>query len=139
MSDSFLVLDAGDVQVALEAAQVEEIADPPAGRPLPRAPRHLVGLASVRGRPLPLVDLACLVQLPEASSPPARLVVLRHGEARTGLLVSRVRGVVASERRPVTACVGSALRALAAGEIDTPAGIAIELDAGLLVEAARAL
>jgi len=62
-------------------------------RPMPvrdAASGALCGTSIVRGAAIPIVDAARLVG---ASSAPTRLVVLRAGEARVGLLVDAVLGV----------------------------------------------
>lgn len=68
-------------------------------RPLPvervaGAPACVLGLAIVRGSPVPVVSLAALVGTTIAASP-SRFVILRVGTRRVALAVDAVRGVAA--------------------------------------------
>lgn len=62
---------------------------------VPRAPRFLLGVVTVRGLVLPVVDLRLRLRL---DAPPlgrnARILVVMHKNERYGLLVDEVRGVV---------------------------------------------
>ncbi len=62
---------------------------------VPRAPRFLLGVVTVRGMVLPVVDLRLRLRL---DAPPlgrtARILVCMHKGERYGLLVDDVRGVV---------------------------------------------
>jgi purine-binding chemotaxis protein CheW len=62
---------------------------------VPRAPRFLVGVVTVRGLVLPVIDLRLRLRL---DAPPlsrqARILVVMHKGERYGLLVDGVRGVV---------------------------------------------
>ncbi|MGZ3426906.1 MAG: chemotaxis protein CheW [Polyangia bacterium] len=62
---------------------------------VPRAPRFLLGVVTVRGLVLPVVDLRLRLRL---DVPPlgrnARILVVMHKGERFGLLVDEVRGVV---------------------------------------------
>jgi len=62
---------------------------------VPRAPRFLLGVVTVRGLVLPVVDLRLRLRL---DAPPldraARILVVMHKGERFGLLVDDVRGVV---------------------------------------------
>jgi purine-binding chemotaxis protein CheW len=62
---------------------------------VPRAPRFLLGVVTVRGLVLPVIDLRLRLRL---DAPPlertARILVVMHKGERFGLLVDEVRGVV---------------------------------------------
>jgi purine-binding chemotaxis protein CheW len=62
---------------------------------VPRAPRFLLGVVTVRGLVLPVLDLRRRLRVDAA--PPrrqARILVVMHKNERYGLLVDEVRGVV---------------------------------------------
>ncbi|MCU1277404.1 MAG: scaffold protein CheW associated with MCPs of class [bacterium] len=62
---------------------------------VPRAPRFLLGVVTVRGLVLPVVDLRLRLRLDaHALSRNARILVVMHKSERFGLLVDEVRGVV---------------------------------------------
>ena len=76
-----LVVRVGERSFALPIAVVVETM-----RPLPIVDRTSV----VRGAAIPIIDAAALAGVPSA---PTRLVVLRAGDARVGVLVDAVLGV----------------------------------------------
>ena len=62
---------------------------------VPRAPRFLLGVVTVRGLVLPVVDLRLRLRLEvPALGRNARILVVMHKNERFGLLVDEVRGVV---------------------------------------------
>jgi purine-binding chemotaxis protein CheW len=62
---------------------------------VPRAPRFLLGVVTVRGLVLPVVDLRIRLRLDVAAlGRAARILVVMHKGERFGLLVDEVRGVV---------------------------------------------
>jgi purine-binding chemotaxis protein CheW len=77
-----------DVRSAREVAVFDEITT------VPRAPRHLVGVANLRGTVLPIADIRALLGLPEPR--PARSVrtlVLRDGSLLAAVAVDTVLGL----------------------------------------------
>jgi purine-binding chemotaxis protein CheW len=78
---------------ALPLSEVEEVMALPARiASLPRVEDAILGVASHRGRLLPIVALAALLGLrPEA--PPRRVVVARIGEARVGFAVDELQAI----------------------------------------------
>jgi purine-binding chemotaxis protein CheW len=62
---------------------------------VPNAPAHILGVASLRGTMLPIVDLSKRLGL--ATGPggdKARIVVVKAGDEQVGILVDRVTGVL---------------------------------------------
>jgi chemotaxis signal transduction protein len=97
----FALPGGGALRFALPAAQVVEVAPcprPPALRPLPGAPASLLGLLAWRGEPLPVLDLARAVGLPDApgASPAlSRALVARAARSRQLVVfpVERIAGL----------------------------------------------
>jgi len=77
-----------DVRSAREVVLFEEITV------VPRAPRHLVGVANLRGTVMPIVDVRELLGLP-ASRPgrSLRTLVVRDGAVQAALVVDTVLGL----------------------------------------------
>ena len=152
MSATLLRLSIDALDAAMPVDVVEEIIARPPHRPLPHAPPHLVGLASHRGAPLPLVDLGVLVgersvagaregRSPEAhEDTPARVVVVALDESqRAGFFVSRVAGVVLRHEAMVpSAPMSDALASVVRGELHLDGVVVMELDPRALFEVARA-
>ena len=70
----YVWLEAGGEPYALPVDQVQEVEPLGELTPLPRAPRAALGLVNIRGRIVPVLDLAQLLGA-AAASKPTRLVV----------------------------------------------------------------
>jgi purine-binding chemotaxis protein CheW len=90
-----LAFNLGPEEYALDIQRIREIIKTRPVTEVPRAPGFVMGIISVRGQVIPVMDLRLRLKLPAA--PPGRearvLIVTRDGEAH-GLLVDRVRQVV---------------------------------------------
>ena len=89
----------GARRFALDAERVAEVVRPPPVTRVPLAPASLRGVASLRGRVLPVISLGALLGVDAASEDAAggRLIVLGGGEP-LGLEVDEVIGLGAGER-----------------------------------------
>ena len=77
-----------DVRSAREVVLFDEITM------VPRAPRHLVGVANLRGTVMPIVDIRELLGLAEArSGRTVRTLVVRDGAVQAALVVDTVLGL----------------------------------------------
>jgi purine-binding chemotaxis protein CheW len=77
-----------DVRSAREVVLFDEITV------VPRAPRHLVGVANLRGTVMPIVDVRALLELPEAGpARSARTLVVRDGVLQAAVVVDMVLGL----------------------------------------------
>ncbi len=77
-----------DVRNAREVAIFDEITA------IPRAPRHVVGVANLRGTVLPIADIRVLLGLPEPRpARSARTLVLRDGALVAAVVVDTVLGL----------------------------------------------
>ena len=107
-----------DIREILELIKVPEITD------VPRAPRFLIGLISLRGTVVPILDLRLILGLPVADvSRSSRVLVLRAGEDPVGILVDGVTSVVRLEQgvisnRPKALTLGVAEVIHGVGRID---------------------
>lgn len=130
------------VEVALVAADVEEVGEPSEITPIPCAPPHVPGIVAVRGEALPLFDLARFLGLSgESSSESPRLLIVRSPAYRVGLLCDQVTGVTAvskSQVREARVCRPPSLRRYAIGEVELRHGVTPVLDLEALLAAGRA-
>jgi purine-binding chemotaxis protein CheW len=80
---------------AIRIALIAEILKPPPITQVPRAPRSVVGVISVRGRLVTVIDLRRRLRLPESPTDRRTRVLLTSGEQgeQMGLLVDEVRQV----------------------------------------------
>ncbi len=92
----FLVFSLADELYGVELTKIREILSPPPITDVPRAPRDVIGVCSVRGLLVTVVDLRRRMSV--AENPPTRrtrilLANAPHDEV-VGLLVDEVRNVV---------------------------------------------
>jgi purine-binding chemotaxis protein CheW len=84
---------------AIPVAAVREILDMQALFRLPEAPPHVAGLADVRGRAVPVIDLRTRLGLPpQQTTEHTRILVLDVGILTIGLIADRVFEVTAIPR-----------------------------------------
>lgn len=91
---SYLTFHCGDEIFAASAASIAEVFRHPPVTRVPHGPPSLLGMAGLRGTPVPVISLARLLGKPERTSAATRLLLLK-GDPGIGLIVDRV-GAVAS-------------------------------------------
>ncbi|UTW48034.1 chemotaxis protein CheW [Bacterioplanoides sp. SCSIO 12839] len=81
-------------QFAADMSEVAEILQPPRLTKVPGVRSWVLGVANVRGRLVPVMDLAGLLGLPsKANWRSRRVLVVEHGDHMIGLLVDAVLGM----------------------------------------------
>ncbi len=85
----------GGEQYVAPMGEVVEILHVPRFTPIPGVRHFLLGAANVRGRLLPVVDLALFFSLPRSarSLRDRRVLVIEHGDIFSGLVVDSVLGM----------------------------------------------
>jgi purine-binding chemotaxis protein CheW len=91
----FLAISLAGQLYGVELIQVQEILSPPPLTIVPRAPRHVLGVCSVRGQLVTVVELKRLMRLSEAGTPRRARILLSNcaGEV-VGFFVDEVRQVL---------------------------------------------
>lgn len=91
-----------DEEYAIDIVEIQEIIKVPLITELPRAHEAVLGIISLRGTIVPVVDLRKVLRLEErAVGRPARILVVRAGDEPVGLLVDRVTSVVRFEAEKI--------------------------------------
>lgn len=145
-----LLVGAGDAVIAVPAALAMEIWSPERCHPVPGTPAYVIGIASFRGAPLPLVDLAAALDLRAGEARPRgarasldgrRAVLISTERFLVGLVVDATFGVVdlAPELlRPPKVVAAGRLVDFAIAETDTPRwGVAAVLDMDTFLDGVR--
>jgi purine-binding chemotaxis protein CheW len=111
-----VLVQAGLHLCALPLGAVIETLRPLPLRPLAGAPAGVLGVAVVRGSPVPVIDLAVIVTGAPSASPAGRWVMVRCGARAAALAVDGVSGVRRLPAGATTAplVAGAAQGALAA-------------------------
>lgn len=121
---SLVLRPSADTLVAFPAEHVVETMRPLDVSPVVGAPELVVGVAVVRGRPIPIVDMALLLGSGRAavgsssSAAHLRWVTVRVGTRRVGLQVAEVIGLRRLPAAVKTAAAAPLLRGLARGTAD---------------------
>jgi purine-binding chemotaxis protein CheW len=92
----YLVFEVGGERCALPIEHVQEICRLPAITRVPRVGPGVLGIMTLRGAIVPVVDLGVVLSLrprPEALARANRIVVLAESHGALGLRVDNVRGV----------------------------------------------
>ena len=85
-----------DQDYAMDIMSVREIRGWTRTTPLPHAPSYMCGVINLRGTVLPVMDLAERLGLPEQEKSDRNvIIVVKQGDALTGLLVDAVSDIVA--------------------------------------------
>lgn len=90
---TFLLVRARTWVCALPASSVVETMRPLPIDPVANAPRFIAGLSVVRGEVIPVVSLSSVLGGGDRTEEARRLVLVRAGERRLGLLVAEVVGI----------------------------------------------
>lgn len=84
-----------DQEYSLDIMSVREIRGWTRTTPLPRSPDYMRGVINLRGTVLPVMDLAQRLGLPaREQSERSVIIVIKHEEEMTGLLVDAVSDIV---------------------------------------------
>ncbi|MEZ4408096.1 MAG: chemotaxis protein CheW [Polyangiales bacterium] len=95
MSELYVVFRVGEAEYALSAREVARLEPCEGVTPVPGGPKHLAGVAQVRGRFIPVIDLRVRFGLdPAPTGPDTRLVVGTVGARTVALRVDRARETV---------------------------------------------
>jgi len=100
--EEFLCFRVSDEIYGINIMQIKEIIKPREVTEVPRAPSFVSGVISLRGTIIPILDMLDRLGLSRgAATGKERVVVVKHGEAFSGLLVDEVTQVVRIARNAV--------------------------------------
>lgn len=119
-----LAVAAGDELYGFPLSSVREILVPPPVTEVPRAPAQVLGVISVRGRIITLVDLPTVLNLDAITVPDGRVLLVDNGSELIGVAVDRVLQVYRVEQDQIeyTSAVDAELSDYVVGLGRVPAG-----------------
>ncbi len=139
--DEFLTFLRGDEEYAVAIDHVREVLRAPAITEVPRAPANVLGVVTVRGEVVAVVDTRARLGLAGDRSTAARIVIVDAGDGPLGLLVDAVTSVVRLPRGSIEPCP----QGIATGAADCVTGIGRQrerlfmiIDASAILPGARA-
>ena len=133
----------GPEEYAIEIAHIQEIVKVPVLTRVPRTRPMVLGITSLRGIIVPVIETRQLLKVPSAEiSRQSRILVLRAGDRPLGLLVDRITQVLRLEADALEAKPKSLRRG--AGEYVRQVGragshLVLVLDVELLLESLESL
>lgn len=136
-----LLLRVGRHWFGLRAESVREVVVPQAITPVPAQPAHVLGVALVHGRLVPVVDISKMVTSMDVTIENAkgrRLAVIAAGEAEIGIIADEAKGVIdlpVPERKAADSGRGT----LVLGQVRWDAALVSLFDVTTLVELAMGL
>lgn len=90
-----LVFSLYDEEYAFKVSELEEIIRPQHITPIPRTPDYLIGVTSLRGKIIPIVDLKRRLLLTGTEdSKRQKIIILKGPKGPLGVMVDRISGVV---------------------------------------------
>ncbi|ABC82504.1 CheW protein [Anaeromyxobacter dehalogenans 2CP-C] len=95
--DEFLTFALGDEEYAVPVERVQEVLRPPPLTEVPRAPAPVLGVVTVRGRVVAVIDPRARLGLPaapDAGDDAWRLVIVDAGDGPCGFRVDAISSVV---------------------------------------------
>jgi purine-binding chemotaxis protein CheW len=102
LAHQWLICRVGQEDYLLEVSLIKEIIRLPELTAVPRAPRWLMGICSLRGIVIAIIDIGCRLGLGvRPVSPKSRVVVLSIDRGLGGLLVDSVQGLIELEPQQV--------------------------------------
>ncbi len=98
-----LSFHAGEEEYAFNVMEIREIIRQEKITAIPRCPDYILGIISLRGEIVPVIDLKRRLDLKGGgqTAEEPMIVVIQHGEESAGFLVERVSGIVRVEEREV--------------------------------------
>lgn len=97
-----LVFWVGDEEYAIDILEIQELIKLPVVTPVPRTPDSVLGIISLRGTIVPVLELSRILKLgTREATRTTRVLVLRAEGDPVGLVVDRVTSVVRIERESI--------------------------------------
>lgn len=125
-----------DEEYAIDIVELQEIIKVPIVTEVPRAPTCVLGIVSLRGTIVPVIDLRSLLHLPKSEVSRANRVLVLRGEGEpVGLLVDRVTSVVRFGRDTIE----DVPRTMRQPAVELLAGVGRDGDRMLIVLALKAI
>lgn len=105
-SQMLIVFPVGKEEYAISIDMVKEVVATPQVAPIPQAPKHVLGVANVRGNVLTIMDLATRFNLSkqetdERESEHAFVLVIKDEEYQVGIVVHKVPDTLMIEKSAI--------------------------------------
>lgn len=135
MNELLIMLEIDGRSAAMRAVDVHSVIEAERIFPVPRAPRHVVGLTAMRSLSLTVIDTRIALGIAQPENPGERAVVVDVDGHQYALLVDRVDDVdrAMSDITPVAGGSGAEWERVAEGMVETSRGPALLIDPAKLI------
>lgn len=135
MNDLLVMVEVNGRSAALRAADVHSVIEADRIFPVPRAPRHVVGLTAMRSQSLTVIDARIALGAEAPEEPGERAVVVEVDGHSYALLVDRVNDVAEALSDPVPIAGGCGVHwdHVAYGMVETSHGPSLVIDPKKLI------
>ncbi len=137
-----LVFRVGAERFAVRLAEVDEVMDAPAVRPLPDTRAPMLGIATLRGELVPVYDARPLLDLEDGAAETERsaMLLFARGAKRVGLAIDDVFDAITVESGDLRSAPGTeAADGILVGVVRRDRDLIGVLDAEALLDAAMAM
>ncbi len=93
-TEAMVVFRAGGRWYAVRAAQVREVVTKERVARVPAMPRHILGVALVHSRLIPVLDVSALLGYALSSVERARLLILEGADSEVSIVAEEARGLI---------------------------------------------
>ncbi|MCA1661659.1 MAG: chemotaxis protein CheW [Novosphingobium sp.] len=135
MSAPLLIVKIAGDRIAVPAERVHSVIELSRIVPVPRAPRFIAGLTTLRSRTLTVIDTACALGLPESTEIAEFALVVESDGCGYALMVEAVENVESGEPAPCRPDVKLAdgWKRAAQGLVETEAGSLLVIDLDMVI------
>jgi purine-binding chemotaxis protein CheW len=102
--EEYLTFKVGDEEFAVPIDHAREVMRAPGITEVPRAPAHVLGVVTVRGEVVAVIDVKSRLGLGKGPGAGARIMIVDAGDGPLGLLVDEVASVVRLPRGAIEPC-----------------------------------
>jgi purine-binding chemotaxis protein CheW len=117
--EEYLIFRVGQEELAVAIGSVREVLRAPSITEVPRAPAHVLGVMTVRGEVVAVMDARSRLGLGGTEATASRILVVDPGDGPLGLLVDQVTSVVRLPKSAIEPCP----QGIAASAADCVTGI----------------
>jgi purine-binding chemotaxis protein CheW len=94
--ERFIEFSLGDEDYAIPLLMVREVISIPETTPIPKAPKHFIGLMNLRGQVISIVDLRTKLTIkPNANESDSAVVIVDFNNVNIGIVVDSINKVLA--------------------------------------------
>lgn len=101
--ERYIEFGIGEEEYAIPLLTVREVISPPETTPIPKAPKHFIGLMNLRGQVISIVDLRIKLGIkPKEDKREEAVIIVKIGEIQLGVVVDSINKVLAFKKEDIS-------------------------------------